>query len=299
MTRPSPARWARAGRWWRWQGHRIFLRQAPLPDAPRLLLVHGYPVGSYDWHALWGLLAGRVDLTAPDLLGMGLSDKPATFAYRLDDHAGLIRALLAQDGRPVHLVGFDLGVTVIQWLLAGQAQAAAGGDPPVASVTFLNGGLVPSAYHPRPVQRLLASPLGAFIGPRLPRRAFDRAMADLFPGDAPPQGLLDDFWRLVCHRRGLAAAWRVGRFWRERLPHEARLIAATTPLAHRLLLINGSADPNSGRHMVQAYRAHHPDVPVLELPGVGHWPQVERPEAVAQAILDHVHAHHPLRPAGA
>ena len=59
------------------------------------------------------------------------------------------------------------------------------------------------------------------------------------------------------------------------------------PLLQRVVpvrLINGAADPNSGAHMAARYCALVPDADVVSLPGIGHWPQIEAPGQVLQAL---------------
>lgn len=46
------AAWASSGREIGYRGHRIFVRSAGNPDAETLLLIHGFPTASWDWHAL-------------------------------------------------------------------------------------------------------------------------------------------------------------------------------------------------------------------------------------------------------
>jgi pimeloyl-ACP methyl ester carboxylesterase len=54
-------------------------------------------------------------------------------------------------------------------------------------------------------------------------------------------------------------------------------------------LIDGPADPNSGRHMAKRYLEVIPDADVVMLDdAIGHWPQIEAPEAVLRHFLDHV-----------
>ena len=74
-------------------GHRLFVAQAGQHGSV-LLFIHGYPTSSYDWHPLWAPLATRHRLIAPDLLGMGFSDKPADHTYGIENHADLLEALL-------------------------------------------------------------------------------------------------------------------------------------------------------------------------------------------------------------
>ena len=232
------------------------------------------------------------------MLGLGFSDKPPAHDYSLARHAAFHDALLKRLGlSAVHLLAHDLGVSVAQEMLARREQQAQQTPdlPRIASVTFLNGGLCPEAYRPRPIQRLLASPLGAWLGPRISRAAFERSLRPLFGPDSPPsQALLDDFWTLVTHGQGLRVTHQVGRFWRDRLVLRERLVGALLRSPLPLRLINGAADPNSGAHMVARFLSLKPDADLVSLERTGHWPQIEAPARVAQALL-----HPSLCPPGA
>ena len=58
-------------------GFSIFYREAGSPDAPKLLLLHGFPSASHMFRDLIPLLADRFHIVAPDLPGFGKSDMPA------------------------------------------------------------------------------------------------------------------------------------------------------------------------------------------------------------------------------
>ena len=57
-------------------GFKIFYREAGAPDAPRLLLLHGFPSASHMFRDLIPRLADRFHIVAPDLPGFGTSDLP-------------------------------------------------------------------------------------------------------------------------------------------------------------------------------------------------------------------------------
>jgi pimeloyl-ACP methyl ester carboxylesterase len=57
-------------------GFHIFYREAGAPDAPKLLLLHGFPSASHMFRDLIPLLADRFHMIAPDLPGFGKSDMP-------------------------------------------------------------------------------------------------------------------------------------------------------------------------------------------------------------------------------
>src|SRR5262249_18558493 len=58
------------------KGFNIFYREAGAPDAPNLLLLHGFPSAGHMFRDLIPLLANRFHLVAPDLPGFGKSDLP-------------------------------------------------------------------------------------------------------------------------------------------------------------------------------------------------------------------------------
>lgn len=73
-------------------GFNIFYREAGAPDAPVLLLLHGFPSAGHMFRDLIPLLAGRFRIIAPDLPGFGQSDMPAPsgFSYTFDHVADVI-----------------------------------------------------------------------------------------------------------------------------------------------------------------------------------------------------------------
>jgi pimeloyl-ACP methyl ester carboxylesterase len=59
-------------------GFKIFYREAGSPQAPKLLLLHGFPSSSHMFRDLIPLLADRFHIVAPDLPGFGQSGLPAS-----------------------------------------------------------------------------------------------------------------------------------------------------------------------------------------------------------------------------
>ncbi|HEY0628637.1 MAG TPA: alpha/beta hydrolase [Sphingomicrobium sp.] len=65
----------------------IFYREAGPPDAPVLLLPHGYPCSSYEFRNLMPRLADRWRLLAPDFPGSGHSETAPGFRHDFDGYA--------------------------------------------------------------------------------------------------------------------------------------------------------------------------------------------------------------------
>src|SRR4051812_2533028 len=73
-------------------GIRIFYREAGNPEAPTLLLLHGFPSSGHMFRDLIPLLQERYHLIAPDLPGFGQSSLPdrKDFAYTFANLADTI-----------------------------------------------------------------------------------------------------------------------------------------------------------------------------------------------------------------
>ncbi|MEU1810680.1 alpha/beta fold hydrolase [Micromonospora aurantiaca (nom. illeg.)] len=71
-------------------GIHTFYRQAGPPDAPVVLLPHGYPSSSFQYRNLMPALGDRWRLIAPDLPGFGYT-RADDFAYTFDAYAGFLR----------------------------------------------------------------------------------------------------------------------------------------------------------------------------------------------------------------
>jgi pimeloyl-ACP methyl ester carboxylesterase len=79
-------------------GLRIFYREAGDPSKPTIVLLHGFPSSSYQFHALMPRLEGQFHVIAPDYPGMGFTDAPAPTVLRptFDDVAMAIDAFIAE-----------------------------------------------------------------------------------------------------------------------------------------------------------------------------------------------------------
>ncbi|MCP1421081.1 pimeloyl-ACP methyl ester carboxylesterase [Pseudomonas laurylsulfativorans] len=274
--------WRKRSQTFVFRGHSI--RYWTAGQGEPLLLIHGFPSASWDWHYLWQPLAQRFRVIACDMLGFGDSAKPANHEYSLLEQADLQEALLEHLNvrQPVHLFAHDYGDSVAQELLARHYESRV----ELASCVFLNGGLFPETHRPVLMQKLLLSPLGWMIGRAFSRDGLVRSFRQIFgPQTRPSESQMDDFWSLVESHRGPRIMHKLIAYVPERRVWRNRWVRAMQRGEVPLRVIDGGVDPVSGLHMVERYRELIPDADTVVLPDIGHYPQIEAPGEVLKHYL--------------
>jgi pimeloyl-ACP methyl ester carboxylesterase len=282
--------WRSSGARFSFRGHSLFYQHTTgTGTGPALLLVHGLPTASWDYHRVWSALKQRASaLIAPDMLGFGWSDKPAGHTYSIAEQADLHEALLRAHGiGHYRMIAHDYGATVAQELLARHHERTAAGDTSLmlSGVCLLNAGLFPETHRPLLIQRLMLTPLGPLLSRGLNFRSFEKSFSSVFgPRTRPTRDELREFWQLLTHADGKRHFYRLFHYIPERRLQRERWVGALVKSTVPLRLINGPADPVSGAHMAERYRALVPHPKIVSLPGVGHYPHLEDPEGVLRGL---------------
>ena len=169
-----------------------YVDEGPRTDEA-VLLLHGNPTWSFHFRDLISdLTAAGCRCVAPDHVGMGLSDKPAGYPYRLRTHAdnlaGLVEHLRL---RRVHLVVHDWGGAI------GFAWAVQHPDQ-IGRIVLLNTAAFPARRIPLRINlgrtpllgELVIRGLNGFVRPATTQTMHRRALSDevkrgyLFPYDS-------------------------------------------------------------------------------------------------------------------
>lgn len=257
-------------------------------EAETVLLLHGFPEFWYTWRHQLQQLAEQFRVVAPDLRGYNVSDRPdGVAAYRLDALREDLFDLVQDVGAgTVHLVGHDWGGAV--------------------ALSF-------ARHHPGHVRRLVVENaldperLGAQLRSRQLLRSWDGVIYQL--PRIPERLLAADDYRSLSSRfesaadgdafteddiRRFRATWERDGALTAALNHYRALARSTlkgaVPLSRRhrvivpALLLWGENDPAIAPGTAERVAAGIDD-PELRRLGCGHWPHVERADAVTEALI--------------
>jgi pimeloyl-ACP methyl ester carboxylesterase len=263
---------------------RVFVRTGA-GEAPTVLLLHGYPSSSFDFRAVLPHLAGRAWVTM-DFLGFGLSDKPRPHSYSLLEQADLVQTVVREVGvtGPVAVLAHDMGTSVTTELFARDLDGHLPFDMQCAVLS--NGSVILERASLRPIQKVLRSPLGPVAARLVNRGSFTRGFARLFSSEHPLSS--DEAaaqWELLSYNGGNRIPHLLISYLDERVRYAQRWHGAVRDWPKPLGFVWGLGDPVATTNVLAGLRELRPDAPVVELPGLGHYPQVEDPKAYAAAAL--------------
>ncbi len=279
---PAAREWQSSGEQVEFRGRRIFVHRRE-GDGPLLVLLHGFPSSSFDWRAVLADTTGPV--LAFDFLGFGLSDKPRDHTYTLGWQADLTEELVTRyaPGREVVIVAHDMGTSVATELMARDIAGSL--EMKIAAALLFNGSILLDRATPPLGQRLLRSRGGPIFARLSSKRFFKMQFGSVF-SDAHPltDAEADDQWSLLTFNGGRRIAHLLVNYMDERERFTERWHGAVRDWPGNLSLAWGMLDPAANVQILAGLRELRPGVPVTELAELGHYPQLEDPEAFCAVL---------------
>jgi pimeloyl-ACP methyl ester carboxylesterase len=270
-------------------GHEVFVIDIdPVEEEARepLLVLHGFPTSSFDFHLVADGLARDRRVVLFDMVGYGLSAKP-DLAYTVDLQADVTMALVERLGlHRLSLLTHDYGDTVGGELLARHDEGR--WQVEIVQRVLTNGSIFISMAHLSIGQELLLSLPDQRLtdGTFLDADALAESLAATFaPNSSVSPDELADHVGLIMRDGGQHLLPRTIRYIEERRQREERFTGAIEVHASPLAVVWGTEDPIAVVAMVDHLMAARPETRVEILDGVGHYPMIEAPERFLSAVL--------------
>jgi len=263
---------------------RVFVRTGP-GEAPTILLLHGFPSSSFDFRHVLPYLGARAWLTM-DFLGFGLSDKPRPHRYSLLEQADLVQTVVGAAGvtGPVVVLAHDMGTSVTTELLARDLEGRLPFD--LQRAVLSNGSVILQRASLRPSQKVLRSPLGPVAARLINRGGFTRGFGKLFsPGHPLTAHEAEAQWELLSYHDGNRIPHLLSSYLDERVRYAQRWHGAVRDWPKPLGFVWALGDPVATTNVLDGLRELRPGAAVVELPGLGHYPQLEDARTYADAAL--------------
>lgn len=257
-------------------GQRIFYHRAG--RGRPLLLVHGYLLSHWSLRHIIPALAAEHDVIAIDLPGHGESDRPAPERYRYDD-TGFVETVIGV----LDELGLERASIFGHSMGGGIALATAARHPDrVDRLVVADACVYPFAVPPEGRAALLP-----YVGLPIFRTLYTRGMLKAYlkkgiyhdPSFATDE-LVDYLWERLKRPGGMEAAHASMRYTTEPAPIERALRAVRAPS----LVIWGEEDGLFPSTNARRLGADLPGAQVVVIPGCGHCPAEEAPQAVLDAM---------------
>ncbi len=241
-----------------------------------VVFLHGTPGNSTDWLQFLPRVGAFARAIAFDMPGYGAARTFPSFDHRVEGgyRAFLVAAIEALGLERVHLVGHDFGVP---W---GLAWAAAQPER-VASLTLINAGALPD-YHWHTYARIWQTPVLGELTQAVTNRAGMRWLLQRANPRLPDE-FIDRMYTGYDRytRRTVLELYRAARDPSGMLAESASAIPREIPA----LILWGEDDPWLPARYAHSQSQIWPAADIQILPGLGHWPFADDPEAVAAHLV--------------
>ena len=284
---PGVATWRASGRFRDFGSGDVFLVEQGEGDRT-VLVLHGFPGSSFDWRDVIPALAERCRVVAFDFLGYGLSAKPFEARYSLFERADLAERVAAEvDATRCTLVGHDMGDTVLAELLARSTEGTLGFEIERAILT--NGSIFIDLAQLSPGQLALLEMPDEVLPQPMPLEMFRPGLAQTFSPHHPPSDEeLDAMIWLVAREGGDRLLPRLIRYIEERRANQERWTEGLVRYPGPMSALWGMLDPIAVPAMVDRLVELRPATEAVRWDDVGHWPSIEIPDRLADAIAERI-----------
>lgn len=287
----SLQKWVDGGKFMKHRGLDVFVHAsgtAPV-KGHGVLVVHGYPGSSWDFSNVVAKVEKKTKIVVPDMIGFGQSDKPLAGTFKdnfsLMKQADLYEAVAKAEGlEEVILVAHDMGQSVGLELMTRHDEHKLSFK--IRHAILLDGSTLVDMVQLDPLQ---VEGLKKGDKALTEHKDFDKYATGLLASFAPEnrkQETVEIMTHQIFAKNGDLTIDQILLYLNERREFYDRWVGTfanfrTAPTS----IYWGVKDPVAVVAMADRIKTWNPTIDLYKLPHSGHWPSIENPNIIANAIM--------------
>jgi pimeloyl-ACP methyl ester carboxylesterase len=283
--------WVSEGKYIKFEGLDVFVHssgRAPV-EGHGVLVVHGWPGSSWDFLNVVRPVAKKTKIVVADMIGFGQSDKPLKGTYKenfsLMRQADLFEAVAKAEGlTEVVLVAHDMGQTVGLELMTRHDEGKLSFK--IRHAILLDGSSLVDMVELVPLQVELLKQPDKAITKHLDFKKYAEGSRSSYGKGNATEEILNAQAAQTFAKDGDLIIGQTLKYLLERKEFYDRWIGTfahfrTAPLS----IYWGVQDPVAVIAMAERIKLWNPTIDLYKIEGSGHWPSIEVPDIIADAIL--------------
>lgn len=256
------------------------------PEKPVLVILHGYPTSSFDYHKVLGTLIEKYRVIVHDHLGFGFSDKPTNASYSLLEQASRALALWKDLGlRNITILAHDYGTSVATEIIARHNNNKFSFN--IEQLILCNGSIHIEFSQLRTIQKLLRNTLTGPLVAKLTNYAiFKKNMRNIyFDKSKVSDQELKDMWEVLNYNKGKRVIHPLTQYITERYTYWDRWVGAISTTQIPTRIIWAKNDPIAIPKIAETLAGEIPNNELVWMENTGHFLMLENPEEWSKHVL--------------
>tara|TARA_R110002126_G_scaffold112105_1_gene250198 strand:- start:57803 stop:58696 length:894 start_codon:yes stop_codon:yes gene_type:complete len=252
-----------------------------------LVILHGYPTSSFDYHKVLPQLSKKYSVIIHDHLGFGFSDKPLDYSYSLIEQADIALQLWKQLGlTKVTLLAHDYGTSVATEIIARHHKQQI--DLKIDQLILCNGSIHIEFSKLRTIQKLLKSKVtGKWVAKLTSFVIFKKNMRNIYYDKTKvSDSELKEMWFQLEHNEGRKVIHYLTNYINERYYYWHRWIGALKETQIPTKIIWAKNDPIAIPKIAEMLHIEIPNNTVYWIDNCGHFLMLEQPEEWLKSVLN-------------
>ncbi len=252
-----------------------------------LVILHGYPTSSFDYHKVLYQLSKKYRVIIHDHLGFGFSNKPLDYSYSLIEQADIALQLWKQLGvKKVILLAHDYGTSVATEILARHNNKQI--DLKIDQLILCNGSVHIELSQLRTIQKLLKNKIiGKWVAKLTSYPIFRKNLRNVyFDKTKVTENELKEMWFQLEQNNGRKIIHLLSNYINERYFFWHRWIGALKETKIPTKIIWAKNDPVAVVAIADLLATEIQNNSLFWIDNCGHFPMLEKPEQWVALVLE-------------